>query len=186
MGRKHKGAAVQNPQPDPSHSPCRAMTSTSITAQPSCWNTWSTELLPEAMPPVRPTRNIFPGKGGPESQKLDSHWSRRRASSASQDEPPQECQKDLPVGQEQAPSVPGEEGKGRGGRHRLAGHLGPEFGEPWVHPEAENPFRKGAQYCFKNTHKEGKLTQSRFSKVLRRQNKVRCCEAKGAFWGGSN
>ncbi|EDL34166.1 mCG148156 [Mus musculus] len=44
------------------HSPCRAMTSTSITAQPSCWNTWMTELLPEAMPPVSPTRNIFPGE----------------------------------------------------------------------------------------------------------------------------
>lgn len=44
------------------NSPCRAMTSTSITAQPSCWNTWMTELLPEAMPPVRPTRNIFPGE----------------------------------------------------------------------------------------------------------------------------
>lgn len=60
--RKHRGAVCTIPQHVP-NSPCRAMTSTSITAHPSCWNTWITELFPEAMPPVRPTRNIFPGNG---------------------------------------------------------------------------------------------------------------------------
>ena len=58
-GRKQRGAAGYSCA---HNSPCRAMMSTSITAQPSCWNTWITELLPEAMPPVRPTRNIFPGR----------------------------------------------------------------------------------------------------------------------------
>lgn len=56
-----------DPPAAPPNSPWRAMTSTSITAQPSCWNTWITELLPEAMPPVRPTRNIFPGKEASEN-----------------------------------------------------------------------------------------------------------------------
>lgn len=91
-----------------------------------------------------------------ESQKLDNRGS--GASSANEDEPPQECHKDLPAGQEQAPSVLGEEGRGRGGRHGLAGQTSPELGELWVHPETEHPFRKGLQYYFKNTHKEGKRT----------------------------
>lgn len=83
--------------PAPPNSPWRAMTSTSITAQPSCWNTWITELLPEAMPPVRPTRNIFPGDRRPvrmPNQESRNHRSRARL--AGWDAPSQECQKDLP------------------------------------------------------------------------------------------
>lgn len=39
---------------------CWAMASIPVTAQPSCWNIWMMELLPEAMPPTKHTRNIFP------------------------------------------------------------------------------------------------------------------------------
>lgn len=57
----------------------------------------------------------------------------------------------------------------------MAGQSCPELGELWVHPETENPLRKGLQYYLKSTHTDGKRTQSTFSKELRRQKKVRCC-----------
>lgn len=42
------------------------------------------------------------------------------------------------MGQEQAWSVLGEEGRGRGGRNSLVGESSLELGELWAHPETEN------------------------------------------------
>lgn len=87
-------------EPHGPHSPSRAMTSTSITAQPRSWNTWATELLPEAMPPVRPTRNIFPGKRESVSPRTRS-WNHRCCTHAADGNcPPWEGPEDRPVGGE--------------------------------------------------------------------------------------
>ena len=53
--------------------------------------------MPEAMPPVRPTKNIFPGKRCPETAEPGAEGSlERKASVADGGGPPEEHQKDLP------------------------------------------------------------------------------------------
>lgn len=146
-GRKQRGAARYSCA---HNSLCRAMMSTSITAQPSCWNTWITELLPEAMPPVRPTRNIFPGRREVgETKNQESGVTGAKLPSG--EGPPQECRKDLPMGQ----SRPGQcgakrlgEGEAKAGKARQTqpGQAVPrlELQGLWIHLRQKTLYREAS------------------------------------------
>lgn len=99
-----------------------------------------------------------------ESQKLDNPWSRGRGQAQPIKMSHHRTARGTCLWDKGGSDQSGEEVKGRGGRHSLAGQSSPELGGLWVHPEAENPFRKGPQDYFKNTPKEGKLTSLNLAK----------------------